>query len=260
MAKTLSLENIAEVLNKQQKVVGILDEYIQPVSLGININPNYLVDLVMQHIFVNIRNSYQDGIFISQGLINNPPYYISTALSHALRVGREFLIDIAYLVRDKKNRKGKNKGNEYLRYLKFMLDKEHKALGKSPFPEVIQNEIFSPELDLKPKSSSQWSHTDTKDKIKQGVDFYKIELPDTAHFGSEVHSNLSSAAHGNPNITYMLKLTPEKSLRKLRADLTSSIKFFNVLLESALKCYIKFYLGRNAEYREIAGRCELGQE
>ena len=33
MAKTLSIENIAEVLKQQQKVVGIIDEYIQPIPL-----------------------------------------------------------------------------------------------------------------------------------------------------------------------------------------------------------------------------------
>lgn len=244
MAKKLSLENIAEVLKQQQRVVGITDEYIQPILSDINIKSNFYADLVMQHIFVNIRNSYQDGIFISQGLMNNTPYYISTALSHALRVGREFLIDLAYLVRDKKNKSG----YEYLRYLKFMVDKETKELGKSSIPEAIYNPT---KLDLEPKFPTQWSHTGRDDKIEQGLNFYKIELPDSAYYGSKVHSYLSSAAHGNPSTNYMLKLTPEESLWKLRADLTSSIKFFSMLLESALKCYFHLYLGQYKNYREI---------
>ena len=45
----------------------------------------------MDHLFVNIRNSYQDGIHISQGLINTRPYYISTALAHARRSIQDFL-------------------------------------------------------------------------------------------------------------------------------------------------------------------------
>ncbi|MDE0636584.1 MAG: hypothetical protein OXI43_12155 [Candidatus Poribacteria bacterium] len=251
MAQTLSLENIAKVLKEQQKVVSVLDEYIQPiplVPLDINNNSNYFADIVMQHIFLNIRHSYQDSIFISQALIDNTPYYISTALSHALRIGREFLIDLAYLVRDRKNRKGKNKGNEYLRYLKFMIDKEDKALDKSPLPEVIYNPT---ELDLKSKYPTQWSRTDRDNKIKQGLNFYKLELPDSAYYGSDVNRSLSSAAHGNISATHILKLTSEEKLLKLRADLTASVKFFNVLLKSALKCYVKLYLGRNRDYREL---------
>ena len=64
MEKTLSLENTAQFLNEQQETVGIIDEYIQPILLKPNslANHNHYPDFVMQHIFVNIRNSYQDGV------------------------------------------------------------------------------------------------------------------------------------------------------------------------------------------------------
>ena len=84
MAKTLSYPVIVGILKQQQETVGIIDEYIQRILSDSNIKSNYHADLVMQHIFVNIRNSYQDSIFISQGLINNHPYYLSTALYHTI--------------------------------------------------------------------------------------------------------------------------------------------------------------------------------
>lgn len=246
MAKTLSYPVIVGILKQQQETVGIIDEYIQRILSDSNIKSNYHADLVMQHIFVNIRNSYQDSIFISQGLINNHPYYLSTALYHTQRVGQEFLIDLAYVMSDLKHKSG----YEYLRYLKFLVGKETKESGKT-LPEDIYNEIFPPDLDLEPKSPSQWSHTNPKGKIEQGLKLYKIELPHYAEGRAELHSRLSSAAHGNSNTDYMLRRTPEENLPKLRADLTSSIGFFDILLRSALECYIELYLGRNKDYREI---------
>ena len=247
MAKTLSLENIAQILNEQQEVVGIIDDYIQSRQLDshikLNCYDNY-ADMVMQHLFVNIRNSYQDSIFISQGLIDNTPY-MSTALAHAQRTAQEFLIDLAYIMRDRKNKKG----NEYLRYLKFMLDKEEKEFGKKYIPEAIYNEIFN--LNLEPKSSSQWSHTHPEAKFKLGLEFYKIELPEFADYRFGFHSYLSSDAHGNFNTTSMLKRTLEENLSKLRADLTLSTGFFNVLLESALKCYVQLYLARHSDHKKL---------
>ena len=245
--KVLTEAEISRFLKDQQEVVGIIDNYTQRRLSDSHIKFNYYdnyADMVMQHIFVNIKNSYQDGIFISQGLIDNTPY-MSTALAHAQRTAQEFLIDLAYIMRDRKNKKG----NEYLRYLKFVLDKEEKEFGKKYISEAIYNEIFN--LNLEPKSTSQWSHTEPKDKFKQGLEFYKIELPDFADDRCDFHSYSSSAAHGNPNTTYMLKRTPEENLLKLRVDLTLSIGFFNVLLESALECYVRLYLGRNTDYKKL---------
>ena len=248
MATILSQRQISELLKQQQETIDIIDKYIhrwQPdANLKFNYYDNY-ANLVMQHIFLNIKNSYQDGIFISQGLIDSVRYYKSTALSHAQRVGQEFLIDLAYIMRDRKNKLG----YEYLRYLKFMLDKEVKEFGKNYIPEPIYNKIFN--LNLEPKSTTQWSHTKPKDKIEQGLTFYKIELPDLADSRLESHSHLSSAAHGNPNTAFMLKRTPKENLLKIRADLTISVGFFNMLLESALECYVKLYLGRNGDYKEL---------
>ncbi|MCY3743599.1 MAG: hypothetical protein OXH00_21510 [Candidatus Poribacteria bacterium] len=247
MAKTLSLENIAKILNDQQEVVGIIDDYIQIRQLDAHIKLNYYdnyADMVMQHLFVNIRNSYQDGIFISQGLIDNTAY-MSTALAHAQRTAQEFLIDLAYIMRDRKNKKG----HEYLRYLKFVVDKEDMELNKKNLPEDIYNKMF--DSNLKPKSPSQWSHTDPKAKFKQGLEFYEIEPPEFADYRHDFHSLLSSYAHGNFNTTSMLKRTPEENLFKLRADLTLSIGFFNVLLESALKCYVQLYLARRSDYKKL---------
>lgn len=246
MAKKLSYPMIVGILKQQQETVDIIDEYTQRRLSDFNINSNWRADLVMQHIFVNIRNSYQDGIFISQGLVDTPRYYMSTALYHAQRVGQEFLIDLAYIMSDLKHKSG----YEYLRYLKFLVGKETKESGKT-IPESIYNEIFPPELDLESKSSSQWSHTNPKEKIKQGLKLYKIELPHYAEGRAELHSRLSSAAHGNPNTDHILRRTPEENLPKLRADLTSSTGFFDILLRSALESYIKLYLGRNKDYKEM---------
>ena len=111
------MKKYSGTLKLQQETVSIIDEYIQSILLDFNYSTNHSIyaDFVMQHIFLNIRNSYQDGIFISQGLIKNAPYYVSTSLSHALRSAQEFLVDLAYIVRDIKNRSG----YEYLRYLKI---------------------------------------------------------------------------------------------------------------------------------------------
>lgn len=168
----------------------------------------------MQHIFVNIRNSYQDGIFISQGLMNSSQYYISTALSHANRIAQELLIDLAYIMSDRKNKSG----HEYLRYLKYITDKEikvSKELGEKTFNENQYNAMFPPKLDLKSKSGSQWSDTHPKDKIEQGLKLYKIEPPQFADFRFGFHSNLSATAHGNDHTIYTFMQTPEENLPKL---------------------------------------------
>ena len=65
---------IAQYLNEQQEMVYIVDQHIRPILLDYeknSENPNCHSDFVMHHLFVNIRNSYQDGIQISQGLISN---------------------------------------------------------------------------------------------------------------------------------------------------------------------------------------------
>ena len=90
----------------------------------------------MVHIFVNIRNSYQDGVFISQGLINSTRYYVSTSLSHAQRTAQEFLIDLAYIMSDLEHKSG----YEYLRYLKFIVDKEEK--NKKIVPKANTRKCF----------------------------------------------------------------------------------------------------------------------
>ena len=230
--KILSHTEISEVLKQQQDRVDIVDKYIQGISLPMRNTPKskFYANFVMQHIFANIRNSYQDGIFISQGLINSSQYYISTALSHTNRTAQEFLVDLAYIMSDRKNKKG----NEYLRYLKFIVDKEikvSKKLGEDTFTEDLYNEMFPPELDLRPKSGSQWSKTSPQDKIEQGLKLYKIEPPDFAEFRFELHSDLSSTAHGNKNTIYTLMQTSEENLPKLEADLTVSIAHLQVVLQ-----------------------------
>ena len=126
--KRLTEAEISQFLKEQQETVEIIDEYIHPIllDLGISTNPNHpnhYADFVMAHIFVNIRNSYQDGIVLSQELMKNSPYYKSTALAHAERIAQEFLIDLTYIMSDIKNKKG----NEYLLYLKYMLTIETKV-------------------------------------------------------------------------------------------------------------------------------------
>ena len=207
-------------------------------------------DFVMQHVFVNIRNSYQDGIFISQKLVENNPYYISTSLSHALRSAQEFLIDLAYIISDLKNKKG----NEYMRYLKFILtieSQKRKRLGlNNTSTEDLLKKNFPPDLEL-PKRGGQWTDTSRKDKIEKGLKFYKIESDHFADHRLDFHSFSSSAAHGNPNTIYTFVRTPEENRPKLEADLSISILEFEKTLESALKCYIHFYLGRFSDCRKI---------
>ena len=249
MATTfLSHTDISQILKEQQETIGIIDQYIQPIILTPNdfANSNCFDDFVMQHIFVNIRNSYQDGVLISQKLVENNPYYISTSLSHALRSAQEFLIDLAYIMSDRKH----NKGHEYLRYFKFIIDTETE-LGKKTMPKKRSDKMFPPKLDLKPKSSSQWSPTSRKDKIEQGLKKYNIETDHFAEFRFSFHSNLSSTAHGNPNTIYTFTRTPQENLPQLEANLSISIAHFETTLESALKCYIHFYLGRNNDCKNI---------
>ena len=249
--------DIAQFLNEQQEMVYIIDQYIKPMILDHHENrdgPDFYPDFVMHHLFVNIRNSYQDGIFVSQGLMSNPPYYISTALAHARRSTQEFLIDLAYIMSDIKH----TQGNEYLRYLKYMLtteSEEKKRLGlDNTANEDFIKKIIPPELES-PKRQSQWTDTSRKDKIQKGLKKYKIELfDDPESYPShrlEFHSNLSSAAHGNDNTIYTLMRTKEENLPKLEADLTISIFSFDIDLKSALKCYFIYYLGQNNLYRKI---------
>ena len=171
-------------------------------------------------------------------------------MSHALRSAQEFLIDLAYITRDIKNKKG----NECLRYLKFMLtveSEERKRLGSDNTSiENLIKKICPPDLKL-PKRSSQWTDTSRRDKIEKGLKFYKIEPPNLIEFRSKFHSALSSAAHGNRNTIYTLTRTAEENFPKLEADLKLSIGSFEVALRSALKCYVQLYLGRNKDYRDI---------
>ncbi len=199
----MAINQISGTLDLQQKTVSIVDEYIQSILSDSNYSTNHdsYADFVMQHIFVNIRNSYQDGIFISQGLINNIPYYVSTSLFHALRSAQEFLVDLAYIMSDLKNKKG----NEYLRYLKFILTmerKENKRLGlDNTYVENLLKRNFPPNLQL-PKRETQWTDTSRKGKIENGLKFYKIELPHFMDFRSKFHSQWSSTAHGNKDTIY----------------------------------------------------------
>ena len=247
--KRLTEAEISQFLKEQQETVNIVDEYIQPILLGSD--NSYYIDFVMQHIFLNIRNSYQDGIVLSQKLMKNDPYYISTALAHAQRMAQEFLIDLAYVMSDFKHKSG----NEYLRYLKFILtmeSKEYKRLGfdNTSIENLLKNNFPS---DLKlPKRETQWTDTSREVKKERGLKLYKIESPDFADYRVEHHKGLSSTAHGNENNIYTFMQTPEENLRKLRADLTLSIGYFDVTFESALKCYFQMYLGRNKDYRDLA--------
>ena len=249
MATMLTLAQISQFLKEQQGTVEIIDKYIQrtPLSTENTTQSKIYANFVMQHIFVNIRNSYQDGIFISQGLISNTPYYISTTLAHALRSAQEFLIDLAYIMSDRKNKKG----NEYLRYLKFIVDRDTELGGKQTLSKKRYDEMFPPKLNLGRKSKTEWSHTSRKHKIEKGLKLYKIELPHFSDFRFEFHSRLSSTSHGNDNTLYTFTRTPKENLPKLEADLTISIAHFYTTLRSALKCYIQLYLGRNRDYREI---------
>ena len=247
--KWLTEAAIAEILQQQQETVGIVGEYIQsiPLTTENTTQSEFCANFAMKHIFVNIRHSYQDGIVLSQGLINNPQYYISPALAHAQRTAQEFLIDLAYIMSDLKHRQG----NEYRRYLKFVVDKEKEESGKSSLSEDNYNGMFPPHLNLEPKSRFQWSHTKPTKKIDKGLKLYKIESPDFADWRFDFHKMLSSTAHGNENTMHMFTQTPEENRPKLRADLTVSIPYFDTVLVSALNCYIKFYLGQNNDCRKI---------
>ena len=247
--KILSHAEISGMLKQQQEHICIIDKYLHPILLDLNIpaDPKSYARFVMAHIFANIRNSYQDGISISQTLIKNQPYYISTALPHALRTAQESLIDLAYIMSDLKNKQG----NEYLRYLKFIIDRESELWHKKKLPKNRYNKMFPPELNLKRKSKTEWSYTSRKEKIKKGLKLYKIEPLHFSDFRFDFHSDLSSAAHGNSNTIYTLIQTPEENRPKLEADLTLSVAHFETTLESALKCYVRLYLGRSKDYTEM---------
>ena len=238
-------------------MVHIIDQYIKPILLNHqeNSDSNTYRDFVMHHLFVNIRNSYQDGIQISQGLINTHLYYISTALAHARRSMQEFLIDLAYIMSDIKH----NRGNEYLCYLKYMLTKskeDNERDGRdNTSTESLIEKIIPHDLELPKKRKSQWTDTSRKDKIKKGLKKYKIESFDNPqNYPShrlKFYSDLSSTAHGNENTIYTLMRTNKENLPKLEADLTISAFSFDIDLESALKCYFIYYLGQNNLYKEI---------
>ena len=250
--KTRSYTEISEMLKQQQEHICIIDKYLHPIlsDLNISTDPKSYARFAMAHIFANIRNSYQDGISISQALIKSQPYYISTALPHALRTAQESLIDLAYIMSDLKNKQG----NEYLRYLKFILTIENEELKRlgldNTSAENLLKNNFPPDLEL-PKRTGQWTDTSRKEKIKKGLKLYKIEPPQLSDFRFDFHSNLSSAAHGNSNTIYTLIQTPEENRPKLEADLTLSVAHFEATLGSALKCYVRLYLGRSKNYAEI---------
>ena len=247
MATHLTLETISDVLQQQQAIVDVVDKHIRSVKLSPTI-PKFYADFVMQHLFMNIRDSYQDGIFLSQGLKNKTPYYLSGALSHALRSAQESLTDLAYIMADFKHRQG----NEYLRYLKFLIDKESKILGRDFLTKDGYNKIFPPELGFPLNTGSQWSKTSPQDKMEQGLKLYKIEHPDFVDFRFGSHNIFSSIAHGNNNSTIdMLAQTPEENLRFLIAGFQVTIPHLDTTLKSALKCYIQLYLGRNKDYEEM---------
>ena len=195
-----------------------------------------------------IHNFRTVALFIQPFFGEGIAYYVSATLSHALRSAQESLIDLAYIMSDLKHKLG----YEYLRYLKFIIDKESELGGEKSVRKDRYNEMFPPELDLKRKSKTEWSYTSRKDKIEKGLKLYKIELPHFADFRFESHKNLSSTSHGNKNTIYTFMRTPEENRPKLEADLTISIAHFDTTLESALKCYVSLYLGRNKDYRELA--------
>ena len=188
MSTFLSYTQISEALDQQQELVGVIDKYLNPILSAFNglSDKKSCADFVMHHLFVNIRNSCQDGIFISQGLINVKPYYVSTSLSHAQRSAQEFLIDLAYIMSDRKHRRG----NEYLRYLKFIFDAEDNQTNKNQIYKDQYDSIFPTNINLDPKSPSQWSHTHPQDKIDKGLKLYKIESSHFADFRFGFHSDL----------------------------------------------------------------------
>ena len=139
-------------------------------------------------------------------------------------------------------------------YLKFILtieNEENKRLGlnNTSTKNLLKN-FFPPDLKL-PKRGGQWTDTSRKDKIQKGLKFYKIETDHFADYRFDFHLSSSSTAHGNDNTIYTFTRTPEENLPKLEADLSISILQFEKTLESALKCYIHLYLGRNNDCKNI---------
>ena len=145
----------------------------------------------------------------------------------------------------------RNSGFEYLRYLKFIIDRNGEESDKELNKSDFYSEMFPVDLDLERKSKTEWSHTSRKEKIKRGLKLYKIELPNFTDFRFDFHSHLSSTAHGNKNTIYTFMRTPEENRPKLEADLTLSIAHFETTLQSALRCYVHLYLGKGTDYRGL---------
>ncbi len=258
MAKTYSLTEVSDYLEQQQEIVYILDKYTQPIlSTFDNQNhdniPNYFADFVMHHIFTNIRNIYQDSIFISQGLLTAEPYYNSTSLSYTLREADEFLIDLAYIVNDKASKQG----DEYLRYFIFTLHQEIEVLEQMGFHTNVQTtkEIYDNLLSvyphLKPTNSGKWSNTTRKDKINQGLGLY-ITTPNLTDHIYNIRQLLSSEAHGNTHTFYSFTSKPEDNIRKLKSHLSYSVSSFQAVIYTTIKYYFDFYLNKPTIYSDLA--------
>lgn len=253
MPRIYSVIEISDFLEQQQETVHTVDKYTQPIisnfheHQNLNNNPNYCADFVMHHIFTNIRNIYQDSIFISQGLIKAKPYYISTSLYFAQRESQDFLIDLAYIIRDRKNKQG----DEYLHYLTFIL---HREIGLETIAQESKDfydRFLSNITHQKPNNRNFWSTIDNKNKIKEGLEFYKIELPILTDYRGSIRRNLSSAAHGNRVSFFTLTRTHEENVSSLEIELTASVSFFHLVMRSAIECYFRLYLNKQKEYKEI---------
>jgi len=245
MSKICSVTDISDLLELQQETVDTVDKYTQPILSNIKSKQTYHADYVMHHIFTNIRNTYQDSIFLSQGLIKSKPYYISTSLYYAQRESNDFLTDLAYIMRDRKNRIG----DEHIRYLLFILQqqkKQYENVGLKTQANKIKNSydhLLSENTHLEPKGSF-WSTIKPEDKKKQGLAFYKIETPDFTDHLHSIRHDLSSAAHGNRLTIYTFTRTPEENTLQLEAELTYSVALFDAVMRSAIKCYFRLYLNK----------------
>ena len=258
MAKIYSLTEITEFLECQQENVAIVDKYTQPIlskfknKIPIN-DRNRLADFVMQHIFTNVRNIYQDSIFISQGLLQAKPYYISTSLSYTQREAQDFLIDLAYIMSDKKH----NQGDEYLHYLLFIIDqerKEHENLGLKTLAKEakkLYDNLLSNNTHITPRKGSFWSDISPKERMKKGLELYRIEPPHFTGYRHSIRHNLSSTAHGNNNTIFTFTDTDQENIQRLETTLAHSVPFFEVVMRSAIKCYFLLYLNKQKEFDEI---------
>ena len=258
MGKYLNYSSIPSILKEQQEVVHIVDSYIKTVTSGESIvnafskTPedidSFLRDFAVLNIFSNIRNGYQDSIFIIRGLMDNKPYYLSPSLAHAHRFAQDCLIDLAYIVRDIKNRRG----HEHLRYLKFMVDTDAKEKGRNDLSDEKYNRFFPTHLDLKPRSNSQWSPVGRPDRIGQGLKFYKLEPCNLSDHRHDLHKYLSSDAHGNTAAFGTLISSDEENLPRLESYIALCFGSLENIMSQSLDCYIRLYLGRVNDFNEIS--------